>query len=806
MSELLCPAPALPSALPPAPSPARPTAAPDAASSSRFAPVAVRALCAFTAKAGDLDLRFTPAPSAREGIEGHRIVARRRSAAADGASWDSERTLAGQHRGLVVRGRADGVCLAQRRIEEVKTHRGDLARMPDNQRTLHWAQLRVYGALLCREEALPGVTLALVYYDVGNGEETLIETEHGAPELQAFFETLCERYLGWAEAEAAHRQARDAALGALAFPLGNFRPGQRELAEACWRTVRRGGCLLAEAPTGIGKTLGTLFASLKALPAAALDKLLFLTAKTPGRAVALQALDTLARPPDGAGDAAAGAPQPGPVPLPLRVLELVAREKACVFPDRACHGESCPRARGFYDRLPAARRAALPLRRLDAAAVQALAEAHDICPYYLSQELVRWADVVVADYNHVFDLSAFVHLMALENQWRCVQLVDEAHNLVERGREMYSAELTLEGVRHAKRGAPKAIGRALARLQRAGTALVAAQPEPYRAYDAVPAAFTEALRGAAAACTEHLAEHPEGLDAPLQQLYFQLLQWLRLIESMTADSLFDLAHGPGRRARQPDATLCLRNLRPAPHLAPRFAAAHATLLFSATLAPAAFYTDMLGLPARCTPLVVGSPFEAAQLAVRIERVSTRWRDRDQSLAALVAAMRGQYQATPGNYLAFFSSFDYLQRAADALAAACPHLPQWRQQRSMGEAERSAFLARFTPGGRGIAFAVLGGAFGEGIDLPGDRLIGAFVATLGLPPVNPVHEEMRRRLDAQGRPGWENVYLYPGLRKVVQAAGRVIRTRTDQGALLLLDERFLRPQVRALLPGWWAIGR
>jgi DNA excision repair protein ERCC-2 len=220
--------------------------------------------------------------------------------------------------------------------------------------------------------------------------------------------------------------------------------------------------------------------------------------------------------------------------------------------------------------------------------------------------------------------------------------------------------------------------------------------------------------------------------------------------------------------------------------------------------PQRFYADTLGLPPDTAWLEVDAPFEASQLAVRIVRdVSTRWRHRGSSLAPIADLLARQYAEQPGNYLAFFSSFEYLQQAAAELEARHPGIPAWQQTPRMDDAGREAFLARFVEGGRGIGFAVLGGVFAEGIDLPGRRLIGAFIATLGLPQVNPLNEEMRQRIDAAlGGAGYEYVYLYPGIRKVVQAAGRVIRTPTDRGSVHLIDDRYARRQVRELLPRWW----
>jgi DNA excision repair protein ERCC-2 len=246
---------------------------------------------------------------------------------------------------------------------------------------------------------------------------------------------------------------------------------------------------------------------------------------------------------------------------------------------------------------------------------------------------------------------------------------------------------------------------------------------------------------------------------------------------------------------------------PAPHLAARHAAAHATVLFSGTLSPPHFYRDILGLPEGTHWLEADSPFQAEQLEVQVAgHISTRFRDRERSLQPIADLVAAQYARRPGNYLCFVSSFDYLQRVAECLQRMHPGLPVWQQTPSMDEEGRAAFLARFTEAGQGVGLAVLGGAFSEGVDLPGERLIGAFVATLGLPQVNPVNEEMKRAMDRQfgADRGYDYTYLYPGLRKVVQAAGRVIRSEQDSGVVFLIDDRYRRGQVRTLLPRWWKV--
>ena len=744
------------------------------------AAVAVRELCEFAAKRGDLDRRFTPAPSAAQGMAGHGRVAGRRA-----GDYEREISLNGAIGGLLIRGRADGYDPQLHRLEEIKTHRGDVSRIPDNHRHLHWAQLKVYGALFCAARGCAEIELALVYFNIDDEAETLLGEPHTAESLNAFVETLAADYLAWAAQEAAHRARRNAAIDLLRFPHAAFNDGQRGLANAVFRAAKHRTALMAQAPTGIGKTVGTLFPALKAMAHAPIDKVYFLTAKSPGRQVALDAL-ALIRPADG---------EPA-----LRVLELLSREKSCVHPEKRCNGESCPLAKGFYDRLPTARAAAVDVSPLTQTSLRALAAQHVVCPYYLGQEMVRWADVVVGDYNYFFDGSAILSALQMLNEWQVTVLVDEAHNLVDRARDMYSLTLDEDALRNAIKVSPGTLKPALRRVGKALSDLANVDDASYRVLDGIPDALTGALAEFISNASRLLAESRDEFAADLQQFYFDAIGYTRLAEVFGPHSMIDVT------LDEPDTTrLAIRNIVPAPFLKPRFEAAHGAVIFSATLNPPEYYRDLLGLPETAPWLDVPSPFAPEQLRVRIaSHVSTRFNRREASLAPIVELIAAQYREQPGNYLAFFSSFDYLERTIALLRVSHPQLLVWAQERRMDEGSRSGFLDRFAASGSGIGFAVLGGVFSEGIDLPGQRLIGAFVVTLGIPQLNPVNDEMQKRMDALFGAGYQYTYLYPGLRKVVQAAGRVIRHRDDRGVVVLIDPRYARPEVQALLPSWWAI--
>ncbi len=463
--------------------------------------VAVRALCEFTAKQGDLDLRFTPSPTALEGMAGHATIASRRD-----SDYETEVRLVGEYGPLRVAGRADGYDPGANQLEEFKTYRGDLERMPANHRHLHWAQVKIYGWLMCQSRGLDAIKVALVYFDIVSQRETVLVESYSAQALREFFELQGERFLQWATKELAHRESRDAELGALTFPHAAFHDGQRQLAESVYRAVKQGRCLLAQAPTGIGKTVGTIFPVLKAMPTEKVDKLFFLVAKTSGRRLALNSLATLR------------AHQPR---MRLRVLELVARDKACEYPQNACFGASCPLAKGFYDRLPLAREEAAACSELDQKALREIALRHQVCPYYLSQEMARWSDVIVGDYNYYFDASALLYAFTVLNDWRVVLLADESHNLIERGRAMYTASLQREELKAARSGAPDFVRKKLDKVSRQWAATVNVQEEDYRTYPAIPELLLTSLQNAVSTITDYISDNPTGASDDLQHFYFR---------------------------------------------------------------------------------------------------------------------------------------------------------------------------------------------------------------------------------------------------------------------------------------------
>lgn len=748
--------------------------------------VAIRTLVEFAAKRGSLDRRFTPAPSGQEGIEGHQKVTARRA-----NDYQTEVGLSITYGDITFRGRADGYHPTRHCIEEIKTFYGDVERIPENHRELHWAQAKCYGWLFCAQHECDEINLSLIYFELADELEYPLEQTWSAEELKDYFEQLAQKYCAWHQQLSARQQQLHQWLEQLQFPYGTMHAAQRVMAEAVYKAAVTGRVVMAEAPTGTGKTLAALFPTLKAMPRTPVDKIFYLTAKTTGKQLALENIELIASDKTN--------------PAPLRSLELTAQEKSCLEPEKKCRGDSCQYALDFYTKLPSARQAAFAIPILDKHALNQLAQEFTICPFYLGMEMARWVDVVVADVNYYFDGTPLLLGLTLEFDWKPCLLVDESHNLIERGRGMYTAELNRADLRNAKKSAPAPIKKALEKINKAWLVLMKSLPATTNTYirlDLLPEKLGLALEEFTTRYIEFLQQNPDHpiQEGIMQELFFAALNYLRTIDIFDEDFCIDL-----QAVGSKDEILTLRNLIPAKQLAARLDTAHCACFFSATLHPTRYYQALLGLPEDSVHIKVPSPFNSQQLSVNIAtRLSTRYKDRAAAINPLCDIVIQQLQNVPGNALVFFSSYEFLQQAETQLRK---HLTTTNiqlvvQSRRMSEQDRETFIAQFNQQDNLLGLAVLGGAFSEGVDLAGNALKGAFIATLGLPQVNPINEYLRQVMNDKFGQGYDFTYTYPGIQKVIQAAGRVIRTTSDEGYVWLLDQRFEQPQIKNLLPEWW----
>lgn len=752
--------------------------------------VGVRELVSHLLRAGDLNLE-TFGGSFSSPVDA--IRAHQKLQAARGEDYTKEVALSYTVEDgditLEIGGRIDGVFADAEPVivEEIKTTRDDLDERVRKQSPTHWGQLKVYAFIYAQQQELDELTGRLTYYQIDSGETREIDEPYRLVELRSWFEDLVERYLGWLRRIESWRSLRDQSIESTDFPFSDYRPGQRRMAVGVYRTIENEAQLLVRAPTGIGKTIAALFPAVKALGKALVDKAFYLTARTTGRAVAESALAELRN-----------------RGLRVKSLTVTAKDKTCFNPEKACNGSECEFARGFYDRIDQAMEALFETDDLTRDRIEAIARTHQVCPFELSLELALWVDIIVCDYNYVFDPRTSLKRFFDNGKTGFVFLVDEAHNLLDRARDIYSAEITkreflslkrvLDEKRHrALRLSADAVNRAF--LKARGREKDAyARPEP-------PEWLYPSLRRFVRAAEVYLVSggFPHPSHTAIVELYFAASAFLRVAERF--DARYVTCYEESKR----DTRIRLYCTDPAPELEQSFQKSHASVLFSATLSPLRFFHETLGCGDAARHLVLPSPFPSEKLLVLVgDRIATTYRARDRSRAELSGWLERFVSVRRGNYLLYFPSYAYMEAVRQEMGER-PDIDFIAQRSDMSESERSAFLDRFrTRGPRTlVGFAVLGGFFGEGIDLVGDRLEGVAIVGVGLPGLSPERDHIRGYFDASGEDGFAYAYAFPGMNRVLQAAGRLIRTENDRGAVLLLDERFSQPLYRRQLPTEWS---
>ena len=742
--------------------------------------VSVRAVVETTLHESDL----TPAASSAQRMQEGAIAHRARQSSAQERDYRREVALSCDYEGealtLHVTGRADGIFLREDgviAIEEIKLGAPDQPLIP-----AHRAQAAVYGHMLLEGEDMDKICLRVLYVDARGSTLALYEEEQGRESLRAEFEALCAAACAWEERKLERRQARDEALSSLPFPFGTYRAGQRKFAANVYIALRDRKRLFAQAPTGIGKTMAALYPALRAIGEGRCARAVFLAARTTGRRSAMDAMDLLT---------SAGAQ--------AMTAEITAKDKICPREVRDCRPEHCALAAGFYDRLPGALREALTLARLGREEISALAARHQVCPFELSLEIAMLADVVVCDYNYVFDpLVAMDRLMS--GPGGACLLVDEAHQLAPRVRDAYSAAVSLDELSRLRRETGRALGR---------------KNPLYRAQSRAIGAMKELAQEAD---FERMTEPPKALLAAMQRLREAAGEQLALSAGASAADSFSLAAGYCFAAERFDeryalltsggekhAKLELVLLSAAKEILESTKRAHGTVYFSATLAPFEATQKMLGSEEGDACLMLPSPFDAAQLEARIEPIDIRYASREQTAPQVAEAIAAHLRGYAGNTIVFFPSYAYMARIGEILLGQDGLSGETflTEKRGMAEEEKNALLSAFArpkEDGRAVLLAVLGGAFSEGVDLPGEQLKNVIVVSTGLPQPDARVKAMQAYYDGIGEDGFDLCMTLPGMVRVIQAAGRLIRTDSDKGSLLLIDSRFRYSRIKALLAG------
>ena len=762
--------------------------------------VSVRELAEFCYRSGDIDHRFTPSPTGVQGTEGHQRVFRSRP-----QSYCSEYAAEYLHESnglqLLLRGRADGFDPAIGMVEEIKTCRVNPDTIASPVKEVHLAQARLYAALIARQEGRDELEVRLTWFNIDTEQESTSKYSYSAEELAAFLgDSLC-LYSNWLEQIYSLKAVRNKSIASFEFPYPDFRTGQREIAELVYKCVDQNGQLLLEAPTGIGKTSAVLYPALKAMAAEKHDGILFLTAKSVGRRAAEQTLEHFRQAGFKGG-----------------ALSLTAKEKICFSPGRACHSDDCAFARGYYDKLSKARETAILRATLTREDIETLARQFELCPYYLMLDLLPWADVVIADLHYFYGLTAVFPSLIEESGQRWSALVDEAHNLPSRARTMYSASLAKASLMRAKnqlkKTGAKKIVRALEKINAQMLALQReewAEPE-FSSHAEIPECLLETSQRFVAEIGEKMAEEPAFLHKlpEVKDFFFELLQFLRVAELWGPDFRFEMTRGQAlakKSTASQSLQLTINCLAPARLLAEKQKQLHSLSVFSATLSPVQWVRQSLGLCDDAVCRRLESPFSAAQMKVVLATgVDTRYTARSASLPRLAQLLESWILEERGNCIVYFPSYRYMRDCValmqDAGMAGWER-SIWCQSSSQGEAAREELLNLLEHERNVLAFCMLGGVFGEGIDLPGERLSAVVVVGVGLPQVNRDTQQLQDYFEQHHGQGFRYAYLYPGMQKVDQALGRVVRTASDSGRALLVDSRYSMAEYRALLPPWWS---
>ena len=754
--------------------------------------ISVRHLVEFVLREGDLQTSFLGRSNrAAEGTRGHQRVQKSRPEGYEAeVSISHQLERDGLH--LQILGRIDGLFPADDPVvvEEIKTTTLDLKLVSEDYNPLHWAQAKCYAYFYALQHDLDQIAIHLTYYHLDSRQTKTFQHIFQQQELADFFDELVTVYIAWAKTVQAWLARRDQSIHQFDFPYAAYRHGQRELAVAVYKIIQKKEKLFAQAPTGIGKTIATLFPTIKAIGTGLVAKIFYLTAKTPGRLVAEKAIDDMRQ---------AG--------LHLKSVTLTAKDKICFCPASARNGESCEYAKNYYGKLRAALTDAYQHEKLTRPVIEDLAHKHQLCPFEFSLDLALWMDCIICDYNYAFDPRVYLRRFFDDVSEPYVFLVDESHNFPDRARSMFSAELDKDTVLALRRSVKEALPKLAKTLGHINQALLekrkACQAEDQSALieRETPETLLTAIRRFISEAEAWLVfNYQTEFRQDLLDFYFLCNAYVRTSEQFDKAyvSYFERQGKSGLLAK-------LFCLDPAPHLKDALARSRATIFFSATLWPLDYFERILTGSAEHPTARLASPFPPQNLRLLIHnRISTKYKDRATSYQAIAATIQTVCAAQSGNYLIFFPSYRYLETVVEIIQSQAPHLNLLIQDRAMSEAEREAFLARFSAANEDslIGFAVMGGIFGEGIDLVGDRLIGAVVVGVGLPQLCLERDLIRDYFQNQRRQGFEYAYQYPGLNRVMQAAGRVIRTETDRGVIVLIDERFTHYRYKTLFPQEW----
>ena len=760
--------------------------------------ISVRNLVEFILREGDIDNRISGSMEKDAMLQGgrmHRKIQRRMGPEYH-AEYSLKMRIPCEGYQIQLEGRADGVIIREKDgkpdviIDEIKGIFRDLhfLEAPVN---VHLAQAKCYAYIYGEQNELDEIGVQMTYCHLDTEEVKRFRQHYSLEELKTWFDGLIEKYRKWAEFQIRWEKERDESIGKIEFPFP-YRKGQYDLAASVYRTILRKKKLFIQAPTGVGKTMSVIFPAVKAVREGLGQKIFYLTAKTITRTVAEQAFRTLK--------------EQG---LKFKVVTLTAKEKICLCEETDCNPDACPYAKGHFDRVnDAVFDMITGGRDISRETLEEQARKYRVCPFELSLDVSVWTDAVICDYNYVFDPNAHLKRFFSESGDNgYLFLIDEAHNLVERGREMYSAVLYKEDILEVRRAVKQMDSRLAKRLEETNRLMLELKREceDYRVLESVSHLALK-LMNLLTEMERFLEEYREGEKRELVlDLYFQVRDFLNIHDIL--DENYVIYSELERDGRFKVKLFCVN---PAANLQNYLEQGNSTIFFSATLLPIRYYKKLLSVETDDYAVYAESPFpEENRLLIIGRDVSTRYTQRGQimyrRIAEYIAAVA---EARRGNYMAFFPSYRFMEDVYEEFIRRAPGITAVVQSQFMDDKEREQFLQRFEALDSAglVGFCVMGGIFSEGIDLAADRLIGAVVVGTGLPQVCNDREIVKQYFDSRGMDGFDYSYRYPGMNKVLQSAGRVIRTENDRGIIVLLDGRFCQKQYQELFPREWKVSR
>ena len=694
---------------------------------------------------------------------------------------------------LKIEGRADGLIHTKEQVmvDEIKGVLRELDRVQEPA-GIHLAQAKCYASMVAEQEEVDEIGVQMTYCQMETEEVKRFQYSYQSNELKVWFDEVIRQYKKWAKFQIEWRKARNASIKGIEFPFP-YRKGQRDLAVSVYRTILRKKKLFIQAPTGVGKTISTVFPAVKAVGEELGEKIFYLTAKTITRTVAEQAFETLRE-----------------QNLKFKVITLTAKEKICFCEETSCNPDDCPYAKGHFDRVnDAVYELLMQEDVMSREVLEAQARKHKVCPFEMALDVSTWVDGVICDYNYVFDPDARLRRFFAEGgAGGYLFLIDEAHNLVERGRQMYSAELCKEDFLAVKKLVKGEAPRFAKRLEACNKILLAMKKEceNYKVLDNI-SHFGIQLMNVLSETDRYLEECVDKeVRETVLDFYFQVRSFLNIYDGLDENYVVYTEYQENGRF-----VLKLFCVNPAANLQKCLDKGNSAVFFSATLLPIQYYKRLLSTEKDNYAVYIDSSFDTKKrLLMNGVDVSTRYTMRSREMYQRYAIYIFRVvKAKMGNYLIFFPSYrfmeDVYQEFTQLLASDEEEMELVIQQKHMDEEERENFLRAFEMRREKslIGFGVLGGIFSEGIDLTNEKLIGTLIIGTGLPQVCNEREILKSYFDQKGLYGFDYAYRYPGMNKVLQAAGRVIRTEDDRGVILLLDERFQKEKGKEIFPKEWA---